>query len=160
MSETTTKISINAIISELKKAGTLYTAYLNPSTGELVTLGEEEFSLVEDNRDISGMQAWERELVPKVKEVLYSGDFLMLPTKEDINLLVIMREFAGTLDEEDKEIAEELLEASEEETSTTKEWYFRILDEADLRYEWNQYRLKKLGQLAIEWCKQHNISYG
>lgn len=152
------KISVNAIISEMKRASNLYSAYLNPTTGELITLGDDEFSLVEDNLDISGMQAWERELVPKVREVLYSGNFVMLPARDEIDPLSIMRDFATTLDE--KDIAEELLEASEEETKTTQEWYYRILDECDLRTEWNQYRQQKLHKLAVEWCEKNSLLYG
>jgi hypothetical protein len=65
-------------------------------TGEIVTVTDEDRHLVEDeDLDEAELPEWQRESLPKVREVLASGDFVSLPNKFEIHEWAIMEHFSS-----------------------------------------------------------------
>jgi hypothetical protein len=78
------------------------TAYINRKTGELFTVGQEEESLIAvGDEDAAFIPAWQKEILPKVREVLESDGFVPLPGKFEMNEYAIIERFCRSLLYED-----------------------------------------------------------
>jgi len=66
---------------------------LDPETGEIVVVTEEERALAEDPC-WEEAPAWQREMMPKIRVALESDQFLELPDRFDIHEWSIMERFS------------------------------------------------------------------
>jgi len=79
-------VSLKSVVNEMDVLSDEVTAYINKKTGELYFVSEEEANIVEHgNEDDEFIPEWQREILPKVREVLESGDFVVLPDKFEIH---------------------------------------------------------------------------
>jgi hypothetical protein len=63
-----------------------WVSYLNPNTGEIVTVTDEDRRLAEEEDvDEERLPEWERESLHMARAVLESGDCLALPNKFEIH---------------------------------------------------------------------------
>lgn len=70
-------VSLDAVADELDDLMDDSTAYVNRKTGEVMTLSVDEASLVEEEDfDEEDLPDWERELIPKIREILESEDWI------------------------------------------------------------------------------------
>ena len=78
-------------------------SYLDPDSGEIITVTEEERRLAEDE-SLDDVPEWQREVLTKIRAVLESDRFLELPDRFDIHEWSIMEGFARgrTTTESDK----------------------------------------------------------
>jgi len=97
------------VVSEMAVFSDEHTAYINRTTGELITLSHEELALAEDPEAAAEAPPWQQDLLPKAREVLESEDFLPLPDKVEIHEWAMMERFADSLTEATER--EELLTA-------------------------------------------------
>ena len=67
-------ISLKDVVDELEGLMDEFTAYLNCRTGEVVTISHEDGRMIEDEVELEDLPEWQREWIPKVKEVLESDD--------------------------------------------------------------------------------------
>src|ERR1700739_2211193 len=86
-------MSLCEIVAALEAASDDCTSYLDPETGEIILVTEEERALAED---ATGKEApaWEREMMPKIRAALESDRFLELPDRFDIHEWSIMERFS------------------------------------------------------------------
>ena len=84
-------VSLREVVFEMDVPGDIGRAYLNPKTGEVITITEEDLSALEYD-DPDQMPQWQRESLPKIREVMESDDFLPLPDKYEIHHWDIMRQ--------------------------------------------------------------------
>ena len=68
-------------------------SYLNPQTGEIITITDEDRDLVENGGDLDDLPDWQRETVPKVRKALESDRFLELPGSFEVHEWSIMERF-------------------------------------------------------------------
>ena len=90
-------VSLPDVIEAMELVSDEATAYINQKTGELITLTHEELALAEDPDEAAAAPQWQKDLLPKVCEVLASEDFIPLPGKFEIHEWSIMERFAGLL---------------------------------------------------------------
>lgn len=148
-------VSVRDVVNEMDAITDEATAYLNRKTGELYTVTDEEVHLVEDEDDPEELPAWQRETLPKVRDVLDSEDWLALPTKFDIHEYAIMDEFCRSID--DLQLREELLNAIRGQGAFR---YFKdTIHRHGVQDEWYRYREGALEKIAIEWLEEHEIAY-
>src|SRR5258708_37498129 len=101
-------IYLSEIIDALEAASDDCTSYLDPETGEIVVVTEEERGLAED-LCWEEAPAWHCEMMPKIRAALESDRFLELPDRFDIHEWSIMERFSRTQNIE--QIRSELLNA-------------------------------------------------
>jgi len=94
-------VSLRELVDELKIITDEHHVFLNKATRKTVTLTDEDISAVESGDDTAERQDWEQ-------EVLWSDDYLELPSKFDIHEYKIMERFC--LDFPDERISDELLD--------------------------------------------------
>ena len=147
-------ISLRDVIAALEAASDECTSYLDPKTGEIITITEEERALVEDN-SWEDAPAWQREMMPKVRAALESDQFLELPDRFDIHEWSIMERFSRHQNVE--RIRRHLLSAIRGAGA------FRAFQSAvrglGLKESWYQFREDALAEIARSWLEEHHLQY-
>lgn len=147
-------ISLREVISALEDASDECQSYLDPETGEIILVTEEEQALAEDGcRD--EMPDWQRELIPKIRAALDGERWLALPDRFDIHEWSIMERFSRAQNVE--RIRSELLNAIHGGGA------FRIFRSAiqrlGLEQSWYQFRDEALADIARCWLEEHKLPY-
>ena len=99
-------VSLREFIIHMDVFSDEYHAYLNKRTIELVTISDEEISIVEEDLDPMEYPEWQHPVIEKAKQVLEEEDYLPLPSMFDIHEYSIMGRFCNSI--EDYELSEEL----------------------------------------------------
>lgn len=147
-------ISLREIISALEAASDDCTSYLDPETGEIILVTEEERVLVEDEC-WDETPAWQRELIPKIRAALQGDRWVELPDRFDIHEWSIMERFSRAQNIE--RIRCELLNAIRGAGA------FRTFRTAirglGLEQHWYQFRDEALADIARRWLEEHKLQY-
>jgi len=102
-------VNLQDVLEEMQTVSDEMTAYINRKTGELITITDEDAGLVEDSEPREDLPDWQAEMLPKIREVLDSKDFIPLPDKFEINEWSIMQRFA--VSQPDPDHRDDLLDA-------------------------------------------------
>ena len=147
-------VSLREVIFEMDVPGDIGRAYLNPKTGEVITITEEDLSALEYD-DPDRRPLWHRESLPKIREVIESDDFLPLPDKHEIHHWDIMRRFCGSV--EDQEQREDLLNAISGRGAFR---YFRdTIHHFGIEDDWYRFRDETIKRIAIDWLEAHGVPF-
>ena len=148
-------VSLRDVLDHMEMVSDESRAYINPKTGELIALTDEELALGEDPEEAAEAPQWRKDLLPKAREVLQSEDFLPLPGEFEIHEWSIMERFADSLS--DVAVKDELLNAIHGRGA------FRRFKDAVRRIgradEWYRFRDAALEEIAIEFLEAHGIAY-
>jgi Uncharacterised protein family (UPF0158) len=148
-------VSLSDVIEQMDLTTDEATAYINRKTGELITLTHEEFAMAEDPDAAEAAPQWQKELLPKAREVLESEDYVPLPSKFEIHEWSIMERFAQS--HTDAAVSDEL------DAAVHGHGAFRRFKDAVHRLgiadEWYRFRDTALEEIAIEFLEEHGIAY-
>jgi len=148
-------VSLRDLIEAMDLMTDEATAYINRKTGELITLTDEELALAEDPDEAAEAPQWQKDLLPKAREVTASEDFIPLPGKFEIHEWSIMERFARSLT--DAAVSDELHAALHGRGA------FRRFKDAVQRLgiadEWYRFRDAALEEIAVEFLEAHGIAY-
>ena len=148
-------VSLRAVVEEMDVLNEEWTAYLNRCTGELITVTQEDIRAAESEDQSGDLPDWQRELLPKIREVLESDDFVPLPSKHEIHEYSIMERFCDQ--GEDAGLREELLSAIRGRGA-----FRRFKDrnhDRGVEEAWYQCRQRALEDIAAEWLEANGIAY-
>ncbi|WP_404790417.1 UPF0158 family protein [Altericista sp. CCNU0014] len=148
-------VRVQDVIDEMDTVSDKCHAYLNRQTGELVTIGDEEISAVEEAHDLADYADWQKELIQKTRQVLDSDDYLPLPTKFDIHEYSIMQRFCEEV--EDAELSNELL--FQIKGSGAFQRFKHAIHRYNITEDWYRHRQESLEQIAIDWLEANAIPY-
>lgn len=149
-------VSLKSVVSEMDVISDEVTAYINKKTGELCAVSEEEADIIEaGNEDDEFIPEWQKETLPKVREVLESDDFVALPDQFEIHEYSIMERFCLSLSEE--RLQDELLRAIRGSGA------FRRFKDAILRKEiqddWYRFRSEAIKGIASDFLELEGIDF-
>ena len=148
-------VSLRDVVDALDLPGEGWAAYLNPDTGEIVAVSDDERHLVEEDVDLDELPEWQQDLLPKVREVLESDRFLRLPDRFEIHEWSIMERFAECWRVEQQR--DELLEAIH---GTGAFRMFRAsVRRLGIEDHWRRFRESVLEQIAQDWLDAHHVAY-
>jgi len=102
------RYSLREVVEAIETLSDDCVSYLDPDSGEIITVTEEERRLAEDE-SLDDVPEWQRKLLLKIRVALQSDRFLQLPDRFDIHEWSIMEEFARGQDND--RIRQELLDA-------------------------------------------------
>jgi len=148
------RVSLRAVAAEMDLLNDDWTAYINRRTGELVTVTDEAARAVEDGAD-DHIPEWQAELLPKIREVLGSRDYLPLPSKFDINEYRILERFCHGVT--DPVVRRDLLQAIQGKGAFGR--FKTLAQHCGLLDEWHAYRYEALESIAAEWLEANGIGY-
>ena len=148
-------VSPRDVIEQMDLTTDEATAYINRKTGELITLTHEEVALTEDPEEAAEAPQWQKDLLPKAREVLASEDYIPLPSKFEVHEWSIMERFAQS--HTDAAVSDEL------DAALHGRGAFRRFKDAVHRLgiadEWYRFRDAALEEIAIEFLEAHGIAY-
>ena len=148
-------VSLRDVLDEMELSSDEATGYINRKTGEIITLTDEVVALAEDPDAAADAPQWQKDLLPKAREVLASEDFIPLPSKFEIHEWAIMERFAQSLT--DAAVSDEL------DAALHGRGAFRRFKDAVQRLgiadEWYRFRDAALEEIAVEFLETHGISY-
>jgi hypothetical protein len=148
-------VSLDDVIEHMDLQSEELTAYINRKTGELVALTHEEVALAEDPEEAAEAAEWQKELLPKAREVLESGDFIPLPSKFEIHEWSIMERFAGSV--VDPRMADEIDRALHGRGAFRR--FKDVVARSGLVDEWYRFRDAALEEIATEFLEANKIAY-
>jgi hypothetical protein len=148
-------VALHDVVTEMDVFSDEHTAYINRRTGELITVTDEELALAEDPEAAADASQWQQDLLPKVREVLESADFLPLPNKFEIHEWAIMERFARSVINPAK--SDVLLDAPHGRRAFRR--FKDALQRLELTEEWYRYRAAALAEIAAEFLEANGISY-
>jgi hypothetical protein len=94
-------ISLREIVDAIETQSDESESYLDPATGEIVLVTEEDRRLVEEgDQDEANLPEWQREVLPKIRQALESDRLLRLPDRFEVHEWDIMRRFAEAHEDE------------------------------------------------------------
>jgi hypothetical protein len=150
------EVSLQEIVAAMELPNAEWASYLDPETGEIVTVTEEDCRLLEEGVDVDELPDWQQETVTKAREVLESERFLQLPTEFDIHEWAIMERFAhsrSTPKERD-----ELL--SSIHGSGAFQRFRHAIRQLGIEEDWYGFRQAALEEIAKAWLEAHHVPYG
>ena len=148
-------ISLKAIVEEMDVPSDEYNAYLNKDTGELVTIREEEASIIESGDSIANYPRWQQDAIRKTQQVLNSSEYLPLPSKFDINEYGIMERFCLSVEEE--ELRDRLLQCIRGSGAFGR--FKNAIHQDGIVDKWFKFRQDALEEIAVDWLESNKIRY-
>jgi Uncharacterised protein family (UPF0158) len=147
-------LSLRDIVDAIESQCNEGAAYLNPETGEIVQVSEEEIALVEEGAADEDLPEWQREAMPKIREALESDRFLALPDRFEVHEWAIMDRFS----QEQNELARNVLLNAIHGSGAFR--HFRsAVERLGLLDAWYRYREEAIQQIARDWLEEHKLAY-
>jgi hypothetical protein len=151
----TAEVSLQDIVAAMDLPNAEWASYLDPETGEIVTVTDEDRRLLEEPADVEELPDWQQEILPKVREALESDRFLQLPGEFDIHEWAIMERFAHS--RTTVEHRDELLSAIHGSGAFRK--FRRSVQQLGIEEEWYSFRQVAFEEIAKAWLEAHHIPY-
>jgi len=149
-------VSLQSVVNEMDVLSDEMTAYINKKTGELFTVSEEEASIIEEGNEADEfIPEWQREILPKVREVLESDDFVALPDKFEIHEYSIMERFCLSL--ADDGLQDELLHAIRGSGAFRR--FKDAIHRKGIQDDWCSFRDETLKRIATDFLESEGITY-
>jgi hypothetical protein len=149
-------VSLRDVVDAMDLPNNDWTSYLNPRTGEIMTVTDEDRRLVEDeDLDEANLPDWQRESLSKVRAALESNDFLALPDKFEIHEWAILERFANSQVREARRDA--LLDAIHGAGAFRS--FRSTVRRLRIEEEWFSFRQSAFERIALGWLEAHGISF-
>jgi hypothetical protein len=148
-------VSLRDVVEEISVQPEGATVHLNPDTGEIVTVSDEELRLLEDEEAAAEAPEWQQENLRKTREVLESDHFLQLPTSIDIHAWAVMERFSR--ERANPEERDELVRAVHGSGAFRR--FKDAIRRLDIEEEWYRFQDAALEAIAKEWLEAHGIAY-
>jgi len=148
-------VPLRDIIEAMELPNEEWASYLDPDTGEIVTVTDEDRRLLEKAVNVEELPDWQQESVTKAHEVLESERFLLLPDRFEIHEWAIMERFARSRDNAQER--ERLLSAIHGSGAFRK--FRHAIRQLGIEEDWYAFRQAALEEIARAWLEAHNIPY-
>ena len=148
-------VSLRDVLDEMELSSDEATGYINRKTGEIITLTDEVVALAEDPDAAADAPQWQKDLLPKAREVVASEDFIPLPSKFEIHEWAIMERFARSLT--DAAVSDELGAALHGRGAFRR--FKDTVQRLGIADEWYRFRDAALEEIAVEFLETHGIAY-
>jgi len=147
-------LSVRDIVDAIEAQSNEGAAYLNPETGEIVQVSEDEIALVEEEAADEDLPQWQREAMPKIREALESDRFLVLPDRFEVHEWSIMERFS----QRQNDRARQALLGAVHGSGAFR--HFRsAVERLGLLDAWYRYRGEAIEQIARDWLEEHKLAY-
>lgn len=148
-------VSLRDVIDEMEIMSDEARAYINRKTGELITVTDEMFALAEDPDEAEAAPDWQKEFMPKVREVAASEDFIPLPGKFEIHEWSIMERFARSLT--DASVRDDVDSALHGRGAFRR--FKDVVHRLGLADEWYRFRDAALAEIAVDFLEANGIEF-
>jgi hypothetical protein len=151
-------VSLREVVDALDLPSCEWTAYLNTTTGQIITISDEDRRLVEEDVDPEELPEWQLNALPEIRkslQALEEGRLLALPDKFEIHEWDIMRRFADCRDDPKQQ---EELTASIHGSGAFRRFHDCVRS-LGVQEEWFRFRDETMQQIAKDWLSARGIPY-
>ena len=149
-------VSLKSVVNEMDVISDDVTAYINKKTGELCAVSEEEASIIETgNEDDEFIPEWQKEILPKVREVLESDDFVALPDQFEIHEYSIMERYRLSLSDEG--LQDELFRAIRGSGAFRR--FKDAIHRKEIQDDWYRFRTEAFKSIATDFLESEGITW-
>jgi len=149
-------VSLRDFVDEMQTLSNEIRAYVSQSTGEVISVTNDEFSIVEEkNGDWSEYDKLEQEFFQKVEKIVSSDEYLELPNQYEIHEYEIMERFCLSIS--DEKVSDVLLDKIRGSGA------FRRFKDTVYRYgiekDWFRFKDEAYKEIAVLWLESHGFEY-
>jgi hypothetical protein len=149
-------VSLKSVVNEMDVISDDVTAYINKKTGELCAVSEEEANIIEaGNEDDEFIPEWQKEILPKVREVLESDDFVALPDQFEIHEYSIMERYCLSLSDEG--LQDGLFRAIRGSGAFRR--FKDAIHRKEIQDDWYHFRNEVLKSIATDFLESEGIDF-
>lgn len=148
-------VSLHTVTQELELLSDETHTYLNRQSGELVTLGTNEMTILKAELNLADCPPWQRAAIQLAQTVLSSADYVPLPSKFELREHEIMKRFCHSL--ENEALSQMLLVQIRASGAFSR--FKNALHRHDLAGAWYRFRQAALADIAAAWLEAHAIPY-
>jgi Uncharacterised protein family (UPF0158) len=149
------RVKLSDLIEGMDFQSDEQSSFLNLTTGEVVSITDEELRAAENEEPIEDFPEWQHDAIRMAGDILETDHYLPLPDRFEIHEYQIMERFCLSIDDED--MRDDLCDAIHGRGA-----FRRFKDRMQvygMAEEWYQYRDAALREIAIAWCEEHGIPY-
>jgi DNA polymerase III alpha subunit (gram-positive type) len=95
------QVKLKDIIEGLEFLTDEGTSYLNTTTGEVVSITDEELRAAEEDEPLEDFPEWQHDAIRIAKDIVETDHYLPLPDRFEIHEYSIMERFCLSVDDED-----------------------------------------------------------
>ena len=95
------QVKLKDIIEGLEFLTDEGTSYLNTTTGEVVSITDEELRAAEEDEPLEDFPEWQHDAIRIAKDIVETAHYLPLPDRFEIHEYRIMERFCLSVDDED-----------------------------------------------------------
>jgi uncharacterized protein UPF0158 len=151
----TVQVKLQDILEGMDFQSDAQSAFLNLTTGEVVSITDEELRAAEHDAPLEDFPDWQHDAIRMAGEILETEHYLPLPDRFEIHEYRIMERFCLSIDDED--IRDDLCDAIRGRGAFR---YFKDRIHAyGIAEEWYRYRDAALREIAMAWCEAHGLAY-
>ncbi|HEX4603505.1 MAG TPA: UPF0158 family protein [Candidatus Angelobacter sp.] len=147
-------ISLSEIVEAIETQSNDGEAYLDPDTGEIVLVTEDDRRFVEEGRADDELLEWQRETMPRIREALTRDRFLILPDRFEVHEWAIMERFS----QEQNQQAQVTLSGAIHGPGAFRRFRSAV-ERLGLLDAWYLYREEAINQIARDWLEEHKLAY-
>ncbi|MDN5870302.1 MAG: hypothetical protein L0H73_06225 [Nitrococcus sp.] len=148
-------ISLRHLVTEVEALQEGWTIYLNRKTGGLMTITDREARIALNEEQASELADWLMEdFLPKVKEVVTSDDYVVLPSKTSVEFSV-MDSYCDAVD--DEQFRESLRNAIRGQEGPAR--FNDLIEAKGAGEEWELFKTEAVKNLVAQFLDSHEISY-
>ena len=144
-------VSLVEMISEMAEVMDNHTAFLNRTTGELLTMNDQQRALFENSQPVHDLSDGQH----AVREAMESGDLLELPSKFEHHEYSIVERFCESINEPRHK--RKLKKAVRGKRAFRD--FQKVLGKLGIQERWIGFRNRELEELAVDWLDRNDIAY-
>ena len=148
-------VSLSDVAEAMEGADDQCTVYLQRENGEIVMLTDEEAEHVESREADESLPEWQRQNLPRVREILNSDVFISLPPQAEIEEYSVMERFCESI--EKPALRDELLEAIRGRGAFERFKY--AIHTRDIAADWYQFRNEAVRTLAADFLASEAVPF-
>ncbi|MFS0615891.1 UPF0158 family protein [Lederbergia ruris] len=150
------KVNLRDIIDGMEMQFDEWNTYLNRSTGEVISVSQNDLRAAEEDEPIDHLPDWQQEDLKIAIDVVENFEnYVELPTKYDINEYQMMEDFCYVLSDGNKK--NKLLNAIRGRGAFRR--FKDLVFQLDLEEEWYTFRDNAYKKIAIRWCQDYDLEY-
>ncbi len=149
-------VSLRDFVDEMQTLSNEVRAYVSQSTGEVISVTNDEFSIAEENNgDWSEYDKLEQEFFLKVEKIVSSDEFLELPNQYEIHEYEIMERFCLSIS--DEKISGVFLDMIRGSGAFRR--FKDLIYSYGIEKDWFRFKDEAYKEIAVSWLKSHGFDY-
>ncbi|MBN1442915.1 MAG: hypothetical protein JXA90_09405 [Planctomycetes bacterium] len=152
------KVSLRSVVEELVSLPDDFVAYLDRRSGAIFSFSEADLRLADADKEhgeSSQYPEWQREVIRKAREVIYSEHYVCLPVSSEIGKNQIVERFCEAID--NFQIRAEILQLVKQNRDFLA--FKDAVRRHGLEQQWYDYEYAELAEVAVQWLEARQIPY-